>query len=262
MIRFFVVTCVCIASLTGAVSAVAIQETPGNGTATPETAASVTTVTEREAVPSSSTTTRRRAPTTGTGSATITPTASTTITPTASTTASQNSPISNETATAPTATADRDSPTSGGRSFENVSAEVSLDEYAKVVDYRMSDGAMIVEVYLDRETTISATERVESEGAFNVRFQEYQFLDAGRHTLRFDTLSNQSASVLWFTQRGIRDGRAAQLNIDKSSSPIQGVRPTDPVLTGLAVALLMTLGVGYEAVKVRYGLGQEGEQVA
>ena len=121
---------------------------------------------------------------------------------------------------------------------------------------------MIVEVYLDRETTISATERVESEGAYNVRIQEYEYLSAGRHTLRFDTLSNKSASVLWFSQRGIRDGRAAQLTIDKGGSIIEGVRATDSVVAAIAVSLMLTLALAYEAVKVRFGLGEEGEQIA
>lgn len=146
-------------------------------------------------------------------------------------------------------------------STANVTAVATLDNKSVVTDYRMADGVMKIDVLVEEETTISATERIEKDGAYEVRFQEWSDLQPGNHTLTFDTMSNESASLMMYSRRGIENGRAVQLQISEESGYVSGLDESDPYVVGLTVALILGAMFLAEAVRRKFALGEGGERL-
>lgn len=141
------------------------------------------------------------------------------------------------------------------------SDEASLDDHAVIEDYRLSNGTMVVDVRLDRETTIYATETVKQEGVHTTAFEQFRYLQPGSHSLEIDTIENESAAVLLYTGRGIENGRAKKINVNTVSDGLES-RSYDWALVGLVVLGTVSLWVLFEALKARLGVDQRGEKIA
>lgn len=156
-----------------------------------------------------------------------------------------------------------ESNTRSGPVEENVTTLQSLDRNASVVDYQLDDGVMTIEVVVTKQTSITATERADRDGAHAVRVESWDYLSPGRHELEVDTFDNQSASVLLYSDRGIEDGRAVEVSVSDGTTLF--ARPFGwGELGAVGAAAIATIGVAvaWEAIKARLGLGEGGERLA
>jgi hypothetical protein len=143
----------------------------------------------------------------------------------------------------------------------------SLDPNATIENYRYEDGTLLIRVRLELQSTIYATESRASEGngSREVAVQRWRFLDPGVHTLRFDSVANNSVSATIYTQRGITDYQRAieiQTGSGSGGGGVGPFRTPDLVAVVITSAACFTVALIWQVLVARLGLGKGGERVA